>query len=334
MMAVAKDIAYLGITQQAAKASAATSPAKFGLGVISGKVATVDLTQDYEDQTLGGAASDRFPVAVNRTGALPKVVAKTRAWKASIGQFALGVTGTADSVSGVGPYVHVITPTQALNYFTVFARYGTAEREKLVDCVFNSLGMSWTGRAPLEVDLELWSCGATLFHQADFTVTNDETTQPYMLPVGGTLQLDTGSATPAAGQVTGFTCNISNNLDPVELSKALYPDDLVPAAQTMEGTINLTPNDLSDWLKIITGTGTGTTLQNATQYGSLSMLVQIDANSQLTIAANRVEFMADFPDGDPKGGAAEIVCAYRVVRPTDGSAAYTLTVKNATVSYP
>src|SRR5437899_2079893 len=126
-----KLINYIGLSKQSAKGTPATSPATFGFGTLSGKVFDVPLDQTYEDQTLGGAASDRFSPSVNRVGALPAVVFQTRAWKATLGAFLLGVLGT-DTPSGAGPYTHVIVPAQLLTYWTVFARYGSGEREKLV----------------------------------------------------------------------------------------------------------------------------------------------------------------------------------------------------------
>jgi len=327
-----KLISYLGLSKQTAKGAGATSPATFGFGVTSGKVFDVPLTQDYEDQTLAGGASDRFSPAVNRTEANPAVVFQTRAWKASVGAFLLGVLG-ADSVAGTGPYTHTITPAQTLPYWTIFAKYGAGgENEKLVDCIIDEVTIGWDERKPLTVDASILGITPTT-HTTTFTATNDDTVQPYFLPVGGTLTLDTGSNTPAAAQVKGFSCKISNSSVPIPLSKAILPDDIFPAEQMVEGTVTLVPNDFGDWLKIITGTATGTAVQSAPQYGSLSMLVQIDANSQLTLATSYCAFTAPFPDSDPKGGPMELDLAFSTLRPTGGGAAFTGTVKNGTATY-
>ena len=62
-------------------------------------------------------------------------------------------------------------------------------------------------------------------------------------------------------------------------------------------------------------------------------MVQLDTNNQVTFTANRVAFLADFPDSDPAGGAMELELAFIVVRPTDGSPAFVATVKNQTPTY-
>ena len=48
---------------------------------------------------------------------------------------------------------------------------------------------------------------------------------------------------------------------------------------------------------------------------------------------SRVAFMADYPSSDPSGGPAEVALAYQVIRPTNGSAAFTATTRNAVASY-
>lgn len=332
MPPVQKLIAFAGLSKQASKGTGATSPAAFGHGIISGKVFNGELTQDYEDQTLNGGAYDRFSPAVNRIKYLPGASFKTRAWIRSLGLYLIGAIGaTVDT--GAGPYTHTITPAQTLNYLTFFSRLGSAEYEKLVDCVVNSLTISWEEQSPLELDVELMGITPTFGAGGAWTATADESVATYLSPIGGTLQLDVGSATVAAGQIKAFSVTISNNLDPVWLSSKIVPDDLMPAEQTVEGTITLVPNDMTDFRKAITGTGAGTAVQSTPVYGSFSELVQLDANNQLTLSSLRSAFMVEFPDGDPAGGKTEIECAFKVIRPTDASSPFTAVLKNQTPSY-
>ncbi len=330
MPPISKLVSYVGLSKQTAKGAGAATPATFGFGVLDGKIFNVPITQDYSPLTLNGGTSDRFPPNVKRTEANPAATFRTRVWPKSIGLLLYAALG-AKAVSGTGPFTHTITPDQTLPYLTLFARYGS-DYEKLVDVLVDELTISWDERNPLEAALAMLGLTPSL-GTAAFTVTSDETTQPFFGPVGGTLQLDTGSGTPAAAQIKAASVKIANAIEPVPLSRAITPDDLVPAQQTVEGTVTLVPNDLSDWKKIVTGSGSGSSLQSTEQYGSLSLKVTIDANNELTLASSRVAFLAEFPDSDPGGGAAELELAFSIVRPTDGSAAFTATLKNQQSSY-
>jgi hypothetical protein len=329
---VQKLIGYVGLSKQAAKGSGASSPATFGLGVLGGKIFALPLTQDYEDMTLNGGASDRFSPAIHRTDAQPGANFRTRAHNKSIGALLLGALGS-DTVTGTGPYTHTIKPAQTLPYWTLFARYGSAEYEKLVDCVFDKLSIGWDERKPLEVEATLMGITPAFGAGGAWTATNDETVTGVYGPIGGTLQLDTGSAVPATAKIKAARVDISNNLTPVALSASILPDDLMPGKQIIEGSVTIVPDDFTDWRKIVSGSGTGTAIQASTQYGSLLLAVNMGASTELKLEAYRVVFEADYPESDPAGNQMELELAFRVVRPTDASAALTATVTNTVASY-
>lgn len=331
-MAQQKLVSYVGLSKQASKGSAGSTPATFGFGVKGGRIFDLPITSDYEELTLNGATSDRFAPQINRTEAAPGAAFQTRAWPKTIGAFLLGALG-ADSVSGVGPYTHVITPAMTLNYWTLFTKFGsTPEYEKLADCVFDEVTIAWDQRNPVEVDAKLLGITPTFGAGGVWTATNDENNQDFFTPIGATLQLDTDSSTPVTAKIKAGSIKIANNLDPVIVSNAITPDDLVPALQTVEGTFTLVPDDFTDWRGIVAGAAAGTTLQSTTEYGAFSILLPLSPHS-LTLATSRCEFLAEYPESDPKGGAMELELAFRVARPTGGTAAFTATLVNATASY-
>lgn len=331
---IQKILTQAAIEAQAAKGTVITTPVTYGLGLLSGQVVTTPIESEYEDLTLPGTtSSDRFAPAINRLKVQPGTSFSTRAHARSLALLMRLALGT-DTTTGAGPFTHTETPAIALPYFGVWATFGpTNERIRLNDAKVDSLKLSWDETSPLEVELAALGCGLT-FDPGALTVTNDETVRDVIGPIGGTLQFDVGGTSLAAEPISAGEVEISNNLEPIFLSSAINPDDIAEGEQTVEGTLTIKPNDLDEWQRILTGTAGGTTLRTSTLYGSFSILQQIDASNRLTMTANRVEFLTDFPESDPGGGAAELTLAFRVVRPTDGSAAFTAAVINDLTGAP
>ena len=142
-----KLINYIGLSKQSAKGTPATSPATFGFGTLSGKVFDVPLDQTYEDQTLGGAASDRFSPSVNRVGALPAVGVSDAVW--------------ADSANTNGWSVPLAVllpePAPLANVTAAWVTTGTT----------GSFSMSISGGIAVVVDANIAPASATLVYQVD-----------------------------------------------------------------------------------------------------------------------------------------------------------------------
>lgn len=327
-------VSFAGIEKQAggAKGGASASPVDFGFGVLDGKIFEIPITQEAEEITLNGAASDRFAPAVNRIGAMPGAAFKTRAWAKSLGLLLYGVCGSI-STAGVGPFTHTISPAQTLIYNALYARMGaTALYQKVSDFLIDELTIGMDERNPCELDIVGHGL-VPAFQTAAWTATNDESTQPFFGPNAGLFTLDVNSGAPAAAQVSAASVHIANNLKEIPLSKSILPDDFSPGRQQMDGSITIIPNNFNDFHKIVTGSAAGTTLLETPIYGSFSLKWIIDANNELTIAANRVAFMTEWPDSDPEGDPVALELAFEVIRPTDGSAAFTVTLKNQQATY-
>jgi tail tube protein len=327
-----KLIAAIGLTKQSAKGAIAAA-ATFGFGVESGKVLDLPIAQDLRPLTLFGAASDRFAPGADRTAVTPGAVFSSPAWAKSIGLLLFGALGT-DTPSGGGPYLHTITPAQDLPYLTLFTVYGGGgERERLGDCKVDQLVIGWDEVNPLKVDTTLRGLVPGFGVGNWVPATNDETTQTWFGPSGGTFQLDVQGAALAAAQVNAASITIANNLKPVKLSKSIIPDDVFPGQQAVFGTIRIVPNDFTDWRKAVGGTGAAAAMSEVPIFGKFDLKVLIDANTFIQFQADRCSMLIDYPDADTGGGYGEMTVAFMVARKTDGSAAFTALVKNTIASY-
>lgn len=334
MTTVQKLLTYGGLKKQASKGSVSTTPAITGFGIASGKLISTPLVSEYEDLTLlGGTTSDRFSPAVNRISVTPAAAFSTRATVNSLASILFGVLGT-DVTAGAGPYTHTATPAIALNYYGLFAKYGAIpEAARLNDAKFDSVKISVADTHPAMIDVAMMGTGLT-FDVGAWTATNDDSILQALPAIGGTFQFDpAGSA--VAQPISGWSLEIKNNLQPVFLSASMQPDDIVEGEQTVEGSFSLTLADLNTmWQAIMTGTGAGTTFRAAALYGAMSLTLTLSASANIVVTAPHVEFIADWPDSDPKGGAAMTDVSFRVIRPTDGSAAFTIVTTNALSGAP
>jgi hypothetical protein len=323
-MAISKRIAAVGFAKQATKGTGIGTPL-VGLPVTGGSVLSVAIEQESDGVTN---VSSRVAADEDRIAITPGMVVNARAYARSIGLLLLGALG-GDVVTGTNPYVHTITPAAALPYLTGFAQYGV-EYDKVVDLKVDQLTLSWSERRPLDVTATLLGITPT-FGTSSWTATNDDTGAARFMPPGGVFKVDAGSGTAVVAKITGGTLSISNNLDGVPLSVAVVPDEVFEGEQAIEMSLSLQPDDLAEWKKVVTGTGTGTAIQATPVYGSFDELFTIDASNYLQIAAARVAFMCDFPDADPAGGAAEITLVGRVKKPA--GVALTAVVKNTVAAY-
>lgn len=335
MPPIQKSIQYFGFGRQTAGKGTPVTVAQYGLGTLGGASFVAAIDQDNDPQTLAGNASDRFAPSAVRTAIHPGVSIDVRAYPRSAGALFYGALGTT-VLSGAGPFLNTIVPAQVLPYWTCFGRIGSFH-ERVVDAVVNTVSLEFNETEPATVHAEFMGSGAPLLTQAAPTYTVDESIVPFMGGIGGTFSIDVNGTTLATTRLTGFTCEVNNNLEEVMLSAAITPDDVFPALQTVEGTIKVKPTDMVDWLGVLTGADAGTTLSNVPVYGSFSVKI-VDpvtpASNSLTLTSLRAPMITDFPEGDPEGGAVELEFAYRVTRPLDASAAFTAIASTvATLTY-
>lgn len=324
-MAVQKGLARVGLAKQSVKGTPIANPV-YAFGVRAGSTFAIDVGQDVEDRTTFDSL---ITPGVNRTLVVPGLDCETRAFPGMIGLLLFAALG-GQTVSGAGPFIHTLTPATALPYLTAFGEYGgsAVECESIADCIVDELSISWEGAGPIAVKFSLK--GITPTWPGTFgTITTDESLASYMRAGGGLFKIDAGSATAVTAPVRAGTLTIKNNVDVQDQSVSVLPTDVVPAKQEITLSLTLTPaTNFAEWRKVVTGTGTGTTVSQAPVMGSFDEKVVIDANTDLDMAATNVAFVGDFPDVDPGGGAAELVLEGTVVRPSAGGAAFTAIVRN------
>lgn len=320
-------IQFLGLARQTGGKGALAATPVYGLGTLGGRLLELPIEQEPDQITY--QSDRRISPDENRLGIAPGVTLRTRAYPRSIGLLGYAALG-AIATSGTTDFTHTITPALTLPYLTVWTQLDT-ERAKIGDCKVDSLRWSWSERRPLEVEAGLLGLSAAL-GEAAFSPTNDETGQSKFAPPGGSFKLDAASGTPVEAKITGGEITISNNIVPIPLSKALYPDDVYEGEQLIEVSLNLMPDDFAEWRKAVTGSPSGTAASNVPVFGSFDVKFTISPTVELQLAAGRVAFFPDFPEGDPDGGPVELVVPGRVKQPVSGNA-FVMTLKNQVSAY-
>lgn len=323
---IQKRLSRAGLAKQTGKDALAATPT-FGFGVMDGKVVEAPIDQPAEEVT----ADSRINPGANRLEIIPGMNFGTRAYARLMGLLLYGGLGSI-STTGTGPYTHTITPADDLPWLTGFGRMG-GEYHKLHNLKIDELTISWDGPGPVKVAAKL--VGTNLeFLASAWTATNDEkdATVGKFRGAGGSFKLDIDSAVPVIAPVRSGEIKLANNLEAVILADSIRPNEVFPRVHAATASLGLKPDDLLRWREIITGTAAGTAVQDTPVYGSFEVKFVIDANTDLTIAATRIPFLADFPDSDPAGGAQDLQVAGGAFLPATG-AAITATLKNAVASY-
>lgn len=324
-MALQSAIAKVGVAKQTAKGTAAAAPV-YAHGVADGNVVSVNVDQALDDLTGGTRAG----VNVTRTAVTAGAEFSSRVFAGSVGMWLYGALGT-DVVTGTGPYTHTMTSgTGDLPYLTTFGLLdGTIH--SVQDFKVDEVGISFDGSGPLSLSVS--GMGTVLGFPASFTPTTDEGFSVPFRPVGGTFSIDVDGAggSAATARVMTGEVTITNNLDQIMLATSITPDDNFAGRLEVGCSFEVIPDDLALWRTMVTGTATGTTAAAAPVFGSFSLQFT-DGTNTLTLAANKVAFMCDFPAADPAGGYVTLSLEGIAVQPQGGSI-ITATLVNSVASY-
>jgi hypothetical protein len=322
-MPMQKALSLVGVGKQTALGTPLANPA-FVHGIVSGGIVTVELDQEASEVT----SALRSPTQVDRTAVRAGFDFTTKCFPKSIGLWLYAALG-AKSVTGAGPYTHLITPAGAPVYLTVWGSLdGTIVAVQ--DCVVDELEVSWDENNPPE--LKLSGKGGLVNFAPTFVGVVDESLDPYLLAAGGTYKLDMDSSTPATAAIKAGSYSIKNNAEHIALSGSVVASRAFMGRQEFETNATLIPDDLTDWRTVVTGTSSGTSASAATVYGSCEYMFPVGTNS-LKIASTRVPFAIDFPEGDAGGGPVELEATGTPVMAAGGTAAVTATVINSQATY-
>jgi hypothetical protein len=319
-------LALAGITKQSAKAAAAGT-ATYGFGLVSGAAHRLELDQDRHEIT----ATRRVAGDVIRGAAVPGMAFETRLYPKPLPLLLYGALGTIATSGASAPYTHTITPGTDLPYLHAFGRQD-ADYVDVRDCHIASLEISFDAPEPPTISVDM--VGLVPTYGTSWTITNNDENSDFIPTVDGTFQVDVDGATPASARIKAGTISIENGISPTILADSILPDEVPVGALEISCSLTIvTSTNLADWRSIITGSASGTAVQQTPVYGSVDLLFTLDADTDLQITLDRVAFTADWPDAEP-GTDTEIELQLEgVVLQTDANDGITFVVRNAVATY-
>lgn len=328
-MSLQKALVQVGVGIQSVKGTPSANPT-FAHGVLGGSPFGVDVSQDRAPIT----SSSRVAPGVDRVGAMSKFDFTSRVYPKSIGAWLYLALG-GKSVTGAGPYTHTVSPAATLPLGTVFGKLDSGEIRAIQDVIVDSLEISWSGAAPAEMAVS--GMGTLANFAATFVPTTDENFATYLTPPGTTPAAANfkfaASGAAAQAAISSGRIKITNNADGITLSYSIVPDEIFYGRQDYEAAFTIVPGaNLNDWRTAITGSGSGTSVSQVPVYGAFDVKLG-NGTDTLQLAAPRVPYLADYPDGDPNGGFVSLDFAGLPVLTAAGAAALTATVVNSQATY-
>jgi hypothetical protein len=318
--------AITGVAKQASKGTLAANPT-FAHGLNGGSPISVEPTHSALEVTAG----KRVSYNVIRESMASGASIEAPAYLKSLGLYLLGALGSV-TTTGTGPYVHTFA-TGDLPYLSIFAKGLDTTIEAIRDCKIDELSIKWENAKPLTISVS--AAGTVFSYPASFTATTDEVgSESFLVPVGGSFQIDTIGSSPVAARVVGGELIIKNNVTAIDPSSQIESDDVFEGIQEHELKLTIIPDNLSDFRKTITGSANGTTVSATAPIGSVALTFkENNGTGQLVVTGSKVAFATAFPDADPKGGAVEIELAGIPVMPAGGTAPLVYALTNAQATY-
>ena len=325
-MPIQKITAISGVAKQASKGTIAANPT-FAHGLTGGSPISVEVAQSAVEVTAG----KRTSYNVYRDGSTSGAEIQTLSYLKSLGLYLLGALGT-DTVTGTGPYLHTYS-TGDLPYLSMFAKGIDTTIEGIRDCKIDELSLKWDGSKP--VDMTAKMVGTVFSYPSTFTPTTDETgSESFLVPVGGSFQIDVLGSTLVSARVIGGELTIKNNVEAVDPAANIEADDVFEGIQEHSLKLTIVPDNLAEFRKTVTGGAAGTSVAAVAPTGSVSLqFKENNGAGTLTVTGSKVAFMTSFPDADPKGGAVEIELAGMAVMPAGGTAPLVYALSNQQASY-
>lgn len=315
-----------GVAKQGSLGTIAANPS-FAHGLTGGNPIVVDPSQAPVEVTV----AKRSAYNVYRDGVKNGSNIESLAYMKALGLYLLGALG-ADTVTGAGPYLHTFS-TADLPYLSIFAKGLDSTIEGIRDCKVDELTLKWDGAKPVQMSVKLM--GTVFSYPATFTATVDETGgEGFLIPVGGTFQLDPIGGTLVDAVVIGGELTIKNNLETVDPSASIEASDVWEAVQEHSLKLTIVPADLSAFRKTVTGAGNGTSVSAAVPVGSVSLEFQENGGAgTLAVTGSKVAFLTAFPEANPKGGKVQVELAGVAVMPSGGTCPLVYALSNGQATY-
>jgi hypothetical protein len=302
--------AQIGVAKQASRGTLAANPT-YAHGLSSGAPIQVEPTQSMLEVTTGKRAASTIIREVVKNSAGGSFPAYVR----TLGLYLLGALGTCTTTGASAPYSHAFT-TGDLPYLSFFAKGIGADIEAVRDCKIDELTLKWDGAKPLELSVK--AMGTVFSFPATFSATTDDTgSDSFLVPVGGTFEVDVIGSTLASARVIGGELTIKNTIETVDASAAIESADVIEGLQEHTLKLTIVPDDLSTFRKTVTGSANGSGVSSSVPVGSVNLVFKENNGTEAS----------------PKGETTKLELAGTAVLPSAGTTPLTYTLVNGVATY-
>lgn len=315
--------AWLMFAKQSAKGTAATVAANttFKVPFSGGNIGPVRETDNLSETD---SSRDQGAPYVTTTGVEGSPECYVR--DASIGGLLLGALG-ADAVTGTTNYVHTLTPSSTLPYFTFWRMISNTLWERYQDCNVSSLTISADAGAPLTAAVGVQGLVPTRL-TADPDAGNLAplaTSQVYnynqaAVTLGGS----------ATSMISSFELTIENNVSRQQTDDVV-PFDVTPGIRAVSLSFDMIFADLTEYNKFHYGGAAGTTESSTIFTTSASFTFTQGANNEISFTLPNIAYTEFEPA--PDAGGDPIVVSVSAVGVRSGSPIVTAVVKNQVAAY-
>jgi hypothetical protein len=230
----------------------------------------------------------------------------------------------AIATTGVGPdYVHTLTLANSLPYYTFGRSVGGVLFQQFDDCKVNELTLQADTGQPVTTTVNFMGRAATrLAADGPGALPTPSVVAPFSFnEVAVTL------AGGATSLVSSFELTITNNVT-VQQTDDSVPYDVVEGKREITVGFDLIFDNLTEYNKFHTGSGTGTAQTNTVYTTDLDFLFTRTALQSLQLTLSKVAY-EEFPvDPDPGGDPIVVPVRARFQR----SGTFTAVVKNQTAT--
>lgn len=319
--------AQIGVAKQTSRGTIAANPT-FAHGLAGGAPIQVEPSQSVLEVTTGKRAAStviRESVAASAGGDFP-------AYIRTLGLYLLGALGSVTTTGASAPYTHTYALGD-LPYLSFFAKGIGADIEAIRDCKIDELSLKWDGAKPLELSVK--AMGTVFSYPSTFTVGTDDTgSDAFLVPVGGTFEVDVVGSSPASARVIGGEITIKNNSATVDGSAAIESLDVIEGVSEHEIKLTIVPDDLAAFRETVTGASNGTAVSASVPFGAVNLVFKENGGTgTLAVQGDKVAFLVGFPEASPKGETTKLELAGTAVLPSGGTSPLEFVLTNSVASY-
>jgi hypothetical protein len=318
------NVAWLMAQKQTAKGSLATvsATAAYKMPFTGGNIQPVRNTDQLSETDSSRDQGVTYLVSEGVEGS-PEFYVRD----ASIGFWLWAVLG-ADAVTGTMPnFSHVLTPSNALPYISVWRNIGDVLWESYRDCKVSSLSISAEAGAPL-------TATATINGLQAARLTTDPSTAPAVAIQSGSVYNYNNATVTLGGSVTAlvrsFELTIDNNVA-TQQTDDVVPYDVAEGLRTVTLSFDLVFEALDEYNKFhyggVSGTTVGTSIFTTTALFNFSL----GANNSVSFNLPSIAY-TEFPI-EPNPGGDPIVASVSAAAQRGASPVVTATVANQVATY-